>query len=82
MSRSEQKKHTNETLCERTLGRTKLTCLSSLIKIHFSLPHLKVAGDTLSSLLCIKLKRMQEVQRLISTGLRDIHNWIKDEHII
>ena len=25
---------------------------------------------------------MNEVQRLISTGLRDIHNWIKDEHII
>ena len=25
---------------------------------------------------------MYEVQRLISTGLRDIHNWVKDEHII
>ena len=25
---------------------------------------------------------MYEVQQLISTGLRDIHNWIKDEHII
>ena len=23
------------------------------------------------------LKRMHQVQRLISTGLRDIHNWIK-----
>ena len=31
VSRSEQKKHTNETLCERMLGRTKLTCLSTLI---------------------------------------------------
>ena len=39
-------------------------------------------GDTLGSLLCIYLKRMHEVQRLISTGLRDIHNWIKDEPII
>ena len=77
-----KKKHTNETLCERILGRTKLKCLSSLTQIHFSLPHLKVAGDTLGSLLCIKLKRMQEVQRLISIGLRDIHNWIKDEHLI
>ena len=27
-------------------------------------------------------KRMHEVQRLISTGLRDIHNWIRDERII
>ena len=25
---------------------------------------------------------MHEVQRLISTGLRDIHNWITDERII
>ena len=25
---------------------------------------------------------MHEVQRLIQTGLRDIHNWIKDERII
>ena len=25
---------------------------------------------------------MHEVQRLISTGLRDIHNWIKYERII
>ena len=43
---------------------------------------LKIAGDSrgylaLNSLLCIYLKRMHEVQRLISTGLRDIHNWIK-----
>ena len=28
------------------------------------------------------LKRMHEVQRMISTGLRDIHNWITDERII
>ena len=25
---------------------------------------------------------MHEVQRLISTGLRDVHNWIKDERMI
>ena len=25
---------------------------------------------------------MHEVQRLISTGLRDIHNWITDERVI
>ena len=25
---------------------------------------------------------MHEVQRLISTGLRDIHNWITDERIV
>ena len=37
----------------------------------------KVTGDTLSSLLCIYLKRMQEVQPLILTGLQD--NWIKDD---
>ena len=39
---------------------------------------LKFTGDTLS----INLKRMHEVQRLISTGLRDIHTWVKDECII
>ena len=43
---------------------------------------LKVAGNTLGALLCIHLKRMHEVKRLISTGLRDLHNWIKDERII
>ena len=42
----------------------------------------KVAGDTLGSLFCIYLKRVHEVEGLISTGLRDIHNWIKDERII
>ena len=42
----------------------------------------KVAEDTLGSLLCIYLKRMHEVSRLILTGWRDIHNWIKDERII
>ena len=36
----------------------------------------------MGSLLYIYLRRMHEVQRLISTGLRDIHNWIKDEGII
>ena len=41
-----------------------------------------VVGDILGSLLCIKLKRMQDVQRLISTGSLDIHNWIKDERLI
>ena len=25
---------------------------------------------------------MHEVERLISTGLRDVHNWIKDERMI
>ena len=34
-------------------------------------------GGTLGLCLCIYLKRMYEVQRLISTGLQDIHNWIK-----
>ena len=24
------------------------------------------------------LKRIHEVQRLISTGIRDIHNWVRD----
>ena len=43
---------------------------------------IKVTGNTLGSLLCIYLKRMHAVQRLISTGFRDIHNWIKDERII
>ncbi len=38
---------------------------------------IKVAGDTLGSSLCIYLKRMHEVQRLTSTALRDIHDWIK-----
>ena len=36
-----------------------------------------VSGDTLGSLLCIYLKGMQEVQRLTSTSLRDIHDRIK-----
>ena len=43
---------------------------------------LKVAMDILGLLLCIYLKSIHEVQRLISTGLRDIHNQIKDERII
>ena len=43
---------------------------------------LKVAMDILGLLLCIYLKSIHEVQRLISTGLRDIHNRIKDERII
>ena len=33
---------------------------------------LKVAGDTLGSLVCTYLKRMHQEQRLISTGLSDI----------
>ena len=37
----------------------------------------KVAVDTLVSLLRIYLKPMHEEQRLISTGLRDIQNWIE-----
>ncbi len=37
----------------------------------------KVAGDTLGSSLCIYLKRKHEVQRLTSTTLRDIYDWIK-----
>lgn len=36
-----------------------------------------IVGDTLGSLLCIYLKGMHEVQRLISTSLLDIYNWIK-----
>ena len=36
---------------------------------------------TMGSLLSIYLKRMHEVQKLILKGLRDIHNWIKDECI-
>lgn len=43
---------------------------------------LRSRGDTLNSLLCIYLKHLHEVQRLTPTGLRDIHNWIKDERII
>ena len=43
---------------------------------------LTVAMDILGLLLCIYLKSIHEVQRLISTGLRDIHNQIKDERII
>ena len=41
---------------------------------------LKVAGNTLGSLLCTFLKRVHEVQQSeISTGLhmRDVYNWIK-----
>lgn len=36
-----------------------------------------IVGDTLGSLLCIYVKGMHEVQRLISTSLLDIYNWIK-----
>ena len=43
---------------------------------------LKVAMDILGLLLCIYLKSINEAQRLMSTGLRDIHNRIKDERII
>ena len=39
-------------------------------------------GDTLGSFLYIYFKRIHEVQRLIATGLRDIHNWLRDERII
>ena len=42
----------------------------------------KAAGDTLGVLLCIYLKRMYEVQRLISTGLRNIHNMTKHKRVI
>ena len=41
-----------------------------------------LGGYTLGSLLCIFLKGMHEIQRLISTDLRNIYNWIKDEGIL
>ena len=41
-----------------------------------------IIGDTVGSFLCIYLKCMHEVKRLVSTGLRDIHNWKKEKRII
>ena len=43
---------------------------------------LRVARDTSGSLSSKNVRGMHEVQRLISTGLRDMHNWIHDERII
>ena len=63
----------------RGLGNL-LTCLLSREILENFL--VKVLGDTLGSLLCICLKRMHEVQRLISTGSRDIHNLTKEEQVI
>ena len=57
---------------DRWPGVPKPTCQEALT----------VAMDILGLLLCIYLKSIHEVQRLISTGLRDIHNRIKDERII
>ena len=48
----------------------------------FTTAELKVAKDTFGSLSCKNLRRMHEVQRLISRGLRDMHNWIHDARII
>ena len=42
----------------------------------FTTAKLKVARDTFGLLSCKKLRRMHEVQRLISTSLRDMNNWI------
>ena len=44
----------------------------------FTTAELKVARDTFGSLSCKKLRRMHEVQRLISTSLRDMNNWIHE----
>ena len=48
----------------------------------FTTAELRVARDTFGSLSCKNLRRMHEVQRLISTGLRDMHERIHDERII
>ena len=39
-------------------------------------------GTTWAHCYVFILKRMHKVQRLISTGLRDILNWVIDERVI
>ena len=56
----------------------KVVLINHISKVKVS-PHVRPHFPTMVT---ASLTRMHEVQRLISTGLRDIHNWIRDERII
>ena len=56
----------------------KAVLINHISKVKVS-PHVR---PHLLTMVTASLTRMHEVQRLISIGLRDIHNWIRDERII
>ena len=56
----------------------KAILINRISKVKVS-PHVRPLFQTMET---ASLKRMHEVQLLMSTGLRDIHNWIRDERII
>ena len=56
----------------------KEVLINHISKVKVS-PHVQ---PHLPTMVTASLTRMHAIQRLISTGLRDIHNWIRDERII